>query len=73
MTETTIPIAEIFARDPLERSAAEFEALIEHYRKNRHTFNSAAMSGAKPRESAKAMKGAAAAAELGVDLDELKF
>ena len=70
MSETpTISIQELFDRDPLERSDAEFALLVEHYRKNRVAFNSGISTAGNTKVAAKAAEADKKAKSLGVDLD----
>lgn len=73
MNEPVVPIAELFATDPLTRSTADFEAIIAHFRANRKTYMVAASSGQKAPATKTIAKAITLQAELGItnqfDLD----
>lgn len=69
MSENTI--TELFQRDPLELQRQDFEAIIEHYRKNRLNFNLAAKKTATSAAAKKVEKANSIAEKVGINLDEL--
>lgn len=64
-------ITEFFNADPLELKRENFEAVIEHYRKNRMNFNLAAKKTTTGAQAKKLEAANSMAKKVGVDLDSL--
>ncbi len=58
-------MAELFARDPEKHTEADLDAIIEHYRKSRITFN------VTPAKTTAAKKEKVDPASINLNLDEL--
>lgn len=73
MSETQISIAELFAKDPLEHSSSDLSAIVEHYRKNRHVFNSGMAGATSSKTRAKQEAAEKKIKELGLDLGDIEI
>lgn len=70
MSTPQIDIAELFAKDPLERSDAELALVVDHFRKNRHAFNAGVSTAGSTKVAKAAAEASKKAASLGLDLDK---
>lgn len=73
MSEVKISIHELFTADPLSSTDADITAICEHFRKNRHAFNSgiAGATSSKTREKQEAAE--KKIKELGLDLGDIEI
>lgn len=64
-------IAELFLKDPLEYTAADIPAIVEHFRKNRVNFNTAHAKTSSAAQTKKLLAAEEKAKAVGVNLDSI--